>query len=148
MTEKALPRARARCLRSRSVKQMGIAWAAIGGGVIIILGAGLSWFSLFAGLQTYRGVNFLNGRVLAAGGALGILAGVWFSLRSSPRLRWGIGLLGFVLLAFASWSGLQLRVIYRALAADPFVVAGLGPGLIIVVAGALLMFATLFLSDD
>jgi hypothetical protein len=133
---------------SRSLSQAAIAWGAIGGGVIVILGAWLSWFSLFAGLQPYRGVDVLNGRLLAAGGGLSILAGVWFSLRGGLRLRWGIGLLGFVLLAFAGWSGLQLRVIYRRLSADPFVVARLGPGPIVVAAGALLIFATLFMSDE
>jgi hypothetical protein len=126
---------------------MRIASVAIGGGAIVILGARLCWFSLFAGLQPYRGVDVLNGRLLAVGGGLSILAGVWFSLRGDLRLRWGIGLLGFVLLAFASWSLAQLRVIYRQLAADPFVVARLGPGLIVVTAGALLIFATLFLRD-
>jgi hypothetical protein len=63
-------------------------------------------------------------------------------------LRWGIGLLGFVLLAYASWCGLQLRVIYRQLSVDPFVVARMGPGLIVVSAGALFIFATLFLVDE
>ena len=127
---------------------MAIAWGAIGGGVVVIVGAWLSWFSLFAGLQPYRGVDVLHGRLLAAGGGLSVVAGVWFSLRGGLRLRWGIGLLGFVLLAFASWSVVQLRVIYRQLSADPFVVARLGPGLIVVGAGALLVFATLFLGDE
>src|SRR5215471_7579437 len=100
-------------VRSRSLGRPTIASLAIGGGAIVILGAWLSWFSLFAGLQPYRGVDVLNGRLLAAGGGLSVLAGVLFSLRGSPALRWGIGLLGFALLAFASWSALQLRAIYR-----------------------------------
>jgi hypothetical protein len=119
----------------------------MGGGVTVILGAWLSWFSLFAGLQPYRGVDVLNGRLLLAGGVLSVFAGIGFRWRRGVRLRWGIGLLGFVLLAFASWSALQLLVIYRELSADPLVVARLGPGLIVVGAGALLVFATLFLSD-
>jgi hypothetical protein len=127
---------------------MRIAWVAVGGGATVILGAWLSWFSLFAGLQPYRGVDVLNGRLLVAGGVLSVLAGIGFRLRRGVRLRWGIGLLGFVLLAFASWSVLQLQVIYRQLATDPLVVARLGPGLIVVVAGAVLIFATLFLRDE
>jgi hypothetical protein len=141
------PTARVGWLGSRSLNPVGIAGATIGGGVIVVVGACLTWFSLFAGLQPYRGLDVLNGRLLAIGGVVGILAGVRFALRDGPRLRWGIGLWGFVLLAFASWSVLQLRIIYRALAADPFVVARLGSGLTVVVAGALLIFATLFLNE-
>jgi len=142
------PPTRAAWVRSRSLSRLGVVSVAIGGGAIVILGAWLSWFSLFGGLQLYRGVDVLNGRLLAAGGGLSVLAGVWFSLRGSPKLRWGIGLLGFALLAFASWSALQLRVIYRVLAADPFIVARVGPGLVVVVIGALVIFASLFLTDD
>jgi hypothetical protein len=127
---------------------MLIAWIAISGGLIIILGTWLSWFSLFAGLQPYRGVDVLNGRLLTGGGGLSILAGVWYLRRDSLRLRWVIGLLGFTLLAFASWSLFQLLIIYRQLSADPMMVAKLGPGLIVVVVGSLLIFATLFLNHS
>jgi hypothetical protein len=74
--------------------------------------------------------------------------GVWFLRHGGFRLRWGIGLLGFALLAFASWSSFQLLTIYRQLSADPMMVAKLGPGLIVVVVGSLLIFATLFLNDE
>ena len=135
-------------LRSRSLGQLWIAAVAVGGGAITVLGAWLSWFSLFAGLQPYRGVDVLNGRLLAAGGVLSIVAGLWYAFRGGQLLRWGIGLLGFVLLAFAGWSELQLRVIYRALAADPLVVARLGPGVAIVITGALIVFTSFFLTED
>ena len=117
------------------------------GGVIVILGTWLSWFSLYAGLQPYRGVDVLNGRLLAGAGVLAVLAGLCFLWRISLRLRWGIGLLGFAILAFASWSLIQLLIMYRQLSADLFVFVRLGPGLIVVIAGALVIFATLFLSD-
>src|SRR5262245_6083114 len=136
-----------RQLRSRSLSQTCIAWAAIGGGAIVILGAWLSWFSLYAGLQPYRGVDVLNGRLLAAGGVVSMLAGICFLRGRGRRLRWGIGLLGFAMLAFASWSAVQLLILYRELAADAMIVARLGPGLMVVVAGSLVIFATLFLSD-
>jgi len=42
---------------------------------------------------------------------------------------------------------LDLLVMYRQLSADPMMVAELGPGLIFVVVGSLLIFGTLFLSD-
>jgi len=136
-----------RKVRRISLTQACIAWSAIGGGVIVILGACLPWFSLFAGLQPYRGVDVLNGRLLTGGGILSLLAGAWFFRRGDHSLRWGIGLLGFVMLAFASWSVVQLFILYRELAADPMLVAKPGPGLIVVTVGALLVFATLFLSD-
>ena len=133
--------------RLRSISQPCIAAAAISGGALVILGAWLSWFSLFAGLHPYRGVDVLNGRLLAGCGVLSVLAGVAFLWRSSSRLRWGIGLLGFALLAFASWSLVQLVILYRQLSTDPIMLPKLGPGLIVVVAGALLIFGTLFLGE-
>jgi len=121
---------------------------AIGGGATVVVGAWLTWLSLFAGLQPYRGVDVLNGRLLGAGGVLSVVAGVCFLRHRRAELRWGIGLLGFALLALASWSALQLQVIYRALSGDPLLVARLGPGVIVAVGGALLIFATLFLGGE
>jgi hypothetical protein len=146
--EDTFPGQHSRKLRHKPKTKRLIAWVAISGGLIVILGTWLSWFSLFAGLQPYRGVDVLNGRLLSAGGGLSILAGVWFLRHGGSRLRWGIGLLGFVLLAFASWSFFQLLILYRQLSADPMMVAKLGPGLIVVVVGSLLIFATLFLNDE
>ncbi|HKR85863.1 MAG TPA: hypothetical protein VJS37_17020 [Terriglobales bacterium] len=136
-----------RLSRLRSISRPCIAAAAISGGALVVLGAWLSWFSLFAGLQPYRGVDVLNGRLLAGCGALSVLAGVAFLWRSSSRLRWGIGLLGFTLLAFASWTLVQLVIMYRQLYTDPMLVPRLGPGLIVIVAGALLVFGTLFMGE-
>jgi len=66
-------------LRHKSKTKVLIAWITISGGLIVILGTWLSWFSLFAGLQPYRGVDVLNGRLLSAGGGLSILAEFGFS---------------------------------------------------------------------
>jgi len=90
----------------------------------------------------------LNGRVLTGGGALSFLAGVWFLRTGGIRLRWGIGLLGFAMLAFASWSLSQLLILYRQLSADPMLVAKPGPGLIFIIVGSFLIFATLFLNIE
>jgi hypothetical protein len=133
--------------RLRSINQLCIAAAATSGGAIVIVGARLAWFSLFAGLQPYRGVDVLNGRLLAGCGVLSVLAGIVFFWRRSSPLRWGIGLLGFALLAFASWTLVQLIIVYRQLSSDPMMLPRLGPGLIVIVAGALLIFGTLFLND-
>ncbi len=130
------------------LRQRWVAWMAMIGGVVVIVGTVLAWFSLFAGLQPYRGVDVLNGRLLSVGGLVSFCAGASFFRRGRLWLRWSIGFLGFVLLAFASWSLFQLLVLYRQLSADPFMVAKLGPGLFVVIAGALLIFATFFLTDD
>ena len=135
-------------LQQKTLGQAYIAATSIVGGMIVILGTWLSWFSLFAGLHPYRGLDVLNGRLLAAGGVLSILAGVWFLRHGGIRLRWGIGLLGFALLAFASWSLFQLLILYRQLSADPMMVAKLGPGLIFIIVGSLLIFATFFFSNE
>ena len=133
---------------SRSLSQECITAAAIFGGAIVVAGAFLSWFSLFAGLQPYRGVDVWNGRLLAGCGALSMWAGVGFWWRNSRSLRWGIGLLGFALLVFASWSLVQLMILYRELSLDPMMLPKPGPGLLVVVSGALLIFGTLFLGDE
>jgi hypothetical protein len=146
--EQILPMESPRRLRFNLPTKTLIAWTAISGGLIVILGAFLPWFSLFAGLQPYRGVDVLNGRLLTGSGALSILAGVWFLRRGGRRRRWGIGLLGFAMLAFASWSLFQLLILYRELATDQMMVAKLGPGLIFIIVGSFLIFATIFLNFE
>jgi len=146
--EQILPGPRAWRLRFKLPTRTLIAWAAISGGIIVIVGTWLPWFSLFAGLQPYRGVDVLNGRLLMGGGVFSILSGVWFLRHGGLRLRWGIGLLGFALLAFASWSLFQLLILYRQLSADPMMVAKLGPGLIFITVGSFLVFATFFFNTE
>jgi hypothetical protein len=146
--EQILPGPRAWRLRFKASTKRLIALAAISGGIIVIVGTWLPWFSLFAGLQPYRGVDVLNGRLLMGGGVVSILSGVWFLRHGGFRLRWGIGLLGFALLAFASWSLFQLLILYRQLSADPMMVAKLGPGLIFITVGSFLVFATFFLNTE
>ncbi|HEU5237611.1 MAG TPA: hypothetical protein VFU37_10745 [Pyrinomonadaceae bacterium] len=148
MIEEIRARKTVRRFHQRSLGEICIAGTSIAGGLIVILGAWLSWFSLFAGLQPYRGVDVLNGRLLAGGGVVSILAGVRFLRHGGIRLRWGIGLLGFALLAFASWSLFQLLILYRQLSADQMMVARLGSGLIFIIVGSLLIFATFFLNDE
>src|ERR1041385_6184488 len=146
--EQILPGQRAWRLRFKVLTKTLIACASISGGIMVLFGTWLPWFSLFAGLQPYRGVDVMNGRLLMAGGVLSILAGFCFLRRGGIRLRWGIGLLGFALLAFASWSLFQLLILYRQLSANAMLVAKLGPGLIFITVGSFLVFATLFLNAE
>jgi hypothetical protein len=133
---------------SFSHPKLWVALLAIVGGVSVMVGSRLTWFTLFAGLQAYRGVEVLNGRLLFIGGLFSAVAGALFLGRPRLWLRWSIGFLGFLLLAFAGWSLFQLLILYRQLSADQMMVAKLGPGHFVVLAGAVLIFATLFLSED
>lgn len=119
--------------------------AAIGGGAVVVAGAFLPWLSIYAGLESYRGVAGLYGRLLAGGGAVTVLLGLRYLQRPGRQLRWGIGLLGAVLLAFSLWLLVQLFVAYREIGGNPFVVGRLGSGLYASTAGAALVLATLLI---
>src|SRR5437763_12291951 len=76
------------CARARRLRSDGrrFALAAVAGGAMMATGAFLPWLTLFAGLHPLRGVIGLNGRVLAAGGAVCLVAGIRGWLRPAP---WG-----------------------------------------------------------
>ena len=120
-----------------------VAAVAVTGGALVAVGALLPWLSLYAGLVRDPGTTGLNGRLLLAGGALGSAAGVVYLWRPRPAFRWGIGLLGAALLAFAAWLLVQLFVAYRELGGDPFLVGRLGPGLFVTTVGAAALLGTL-----
>src|SRR5437667_12710846 len=97
--------------------------------MLIAIGAFLPWLSLFAGLHPLRGVIGLNGRLLAVGGALCLVAGVRYWQRSAPRLRHAVPLLAWGLAGFTLCLTIQLFVTYRDLRAKCMVVPLLGPAL-------------------
>jgi len=112
---------------------------AVAGGVIIAVGAVLPWMSLFAGLQSYRGIAGLYGRLAFAGGVIAVIGGVVMLTRPHPRLRFAIGGLGVVLTLFALWVLMGLRATTQHLDRHPFLIPRPEPGLFVVIAGALVM---------
>jgi hypothetical protein len=118
-----------------------VSLVAAGGGLIVAAGTMLPWISLFAGLHPYPGIAGLYGRVMFAGGALAIAGGVAILVRPDPRLRLAIGGLGVGLTLFAGWVLWGLRSTTHGLERHPFLLARPGPGLFVVVAGALLVAA-------
>jgi hypothetical protein len=112
---------------------------AVAGGVIIAVGAVLPWMSLFAGLQSYRGIAGPYGRLAFAAGALAIIGGVVMLTRPHPRLRLAIGGLGVALTLFATWVLMGLRATTQHLEHHPFLLPRPEPGLFVVIAGALVM---------
>jgi hypothetical protein len=124
------------------VRERFVASGAVASGVLIAIGAFLPWLSLFAGLHPLRGVIGLNGRLLAAGGVVGLVAGVCYWRRPVPRLRQAVAVLGWVLAGFSIWLTAQLLLTYRDLRANPMLVPQLGPGLFLALAGGLVSVTT------
>lgn len=116
--------------------------AAVVGGALIAIGAFLPWLSLFAGLHPLRGVIGLNGRLLAVGGVICLVAGVGCWRRAAPGMQRGVAVLGCALAGFAVWLIVRLLTTYRDLSANPMLVPRLGPGLFVALAGALLAGTT------
>jgi len=117
------------------------ALAGIAGGALVVVGAWLPWFSLYAGLHPLRGTSALNGQLLVAGGLAAVLIGLGLLIPSRRALRWPLGGLGLSLTLFTTWILLGVPATYRAMQENPLLVARLGPGLIVVMLGALLISA-------
>ena len=131
--------------RPPSTRERLVASAAVAGGALITIGAFLPWLTLFAGLHPLRGVVGLNGRVLAAGGAVCLVVGIRCWRRPAPGLERAVAALGWACTGFAIWLTVQLFITYRELRADPMLVPRLGPGLFLALIGSLLPAATAML---
>jgi len=77
--------------------------ATLAGGALVMLGAWLPWLTLFAGLQRYGGLIGAHGRLLFAGGAIAVVAGLAMGRRHPRWLPRATVLFGLVLLGFDLW---------------------------------------------
>jgi hypothetical protein len=112
--------------------------ATLAGGALVMIGAWLPWLTLFAGLQRYGGLIGAHGRVLFAGGALAVAAGL--ATRGS-RPRWiarATMVLGLALLGFELWLLTGLAETLRH-GVDAMLVPRAGPGLFVACLGIALV---------
>lgn len=125
----------------RSVHRAAAAGAAAAG-LLVALGAALPWITLYGGLHPLRGIVGPYGQALFAAGIGSALGAALLMLRS-PRAAGRLLLaLAGVILAFASWLGFsRLPATVAALQENPLLVAGTGPGIYLVIAGAGAMLA-------
>lgn len=130
---------------SRSARGLAAGGAAALGGALIVAGAWLPWFSLYAGLHPLRGITGLNGRLLLAGGAAAAVVGLALLVRDDRRRRGLLGSLGVGLAVFSAWLLLGVPTTYRTMQENPMLVARIGPGLFVVLLGALLVVAAAFI---
>ena len=116
---------------SRRVPALAVA----AGGLAVMLGASLPWLTLFAGLQSYRGLIGLNGKLLFLGGAATLLAGATLARGARPLVARVAAGLGGAMAVFAVWLLVGLRAMV-AHGLGAMLVPRVGPGLFVVLAGA------------
>jgi hypothetical protein len=121
--------------------QRRVAASVMAGGLLVMLGAWLPWLTMFAGLQRYAGVIGFNGRLLFASGVIAFVGGLYSWWRSGSELVWGgVTILGLAITGFAGWLLLGLyQMVQHGL--DAMLIARPGPGLFVVLLGALLITA-------
>jgi hypothetical protein len=118
--------------------------AALAAGGAIIAGSLLPWVEAFAGLIQVPGIQGRNGQILAALGAVVIVAGLVQLARPGHAARWVAGVTGFAAAGFSGYLLIQLARSLRELGGDSMVIARGGPGLWLTAVGAVAAFATLF----
>lgn len=123
---------------SARIERPAAAALAGSGGALVMLGAWLPWLTLFAGLQRYGGLIGMHGRILFAGGAVAMVAGIAM-LRTHRRwIRRATILLGCCLLGFDAWLLAGLReTLHRDV--DAMLVPRAGPGLFVASLGIALV---------
>ena len=101
------------------------------------VGSIMPWFSLFAGLQPYRGASGLYGQILLGIGVTAMVAGMWLQRRRSRAITSTLLVAGALVSVFTLWLCTGLFETYGTLRENPMYVARLGPGLFMAMLGAL-----------
>lgn len=113
----------------------------LAGVVLVVIGTMLPWLTLFAGLQRFNGLAGRNGRLVLAGAAVAALLALLAMLRPRRALHLAIAALGAMLAGFSAWLLYGLLAMVHREASNPMLIARSGPGLFVVVAGAMLIAA-------
>jgi hypothetical protein len=128
-------------MSAMSSRDQRAALVALSGGVLVAVGAQLPWISLFAGLHKYPGIHGLYGRLAFAGGVVAALGGLTMLARAERFIRPLVACIGVALALFAAWILIGLRATTQQLHEHPMIVARPGPGLFVVLTGALMVAA-------
>ena len=118
---------------------------ALAGGLLLITGALLPWLSVYGGLDTLRGVDGINGRVLILMGSVSVLLAAAHVWRPQRWMRLALAATGLAASGFAAWVVAQLLGTFQQLGGDAFVVPSLGIGAFVSLAGGVCVLATLLL---
>ncbi len=128
--------------RPLPARRSAVAGLGVVGGSLMIGGSLLPWLSVYAGLDTIRGVNGTNGRVLLGAGVLAVALALADTWRPGTRIRSALAAIGFLASGFAAWVVAQLLGSYQQLGRDTFLVPSLGAGSFVALAGGLCVLAT------
>ncbi|MGH3472776.1 MAG: hypothetical protein ACRDPG_12145 [Nocardioidaceae bacterium] len=123
-------------------RRMGVAFLALSGAGLVGYGVALPWLSTYAGLVSQRGWGTRNGTILLAGSVAVAVVAVAHLLRPAAILRWMLAAGGFALAGFAGYLLVQLYAVFEGI--DQMAFATKGPGLYVAVAGAAVVFSTVF----
>ncbi len=105
----------------------------------IIVGTLMPWMTLLAGLQSFRGIIGLYGRLIAAGGAVAVVLGFVLSVKQNPILGWAAAALGTAIFFFSGMLLHNLTSVVGHLRGDPMMLASPGKGLYVCMIGGALL---------
>jgi hypothetical protein len=126
-------------------RRIGVTLLGVSGGVAAAMGAASPWLSFFGGLMPLPGTAGLSGQLALGLGLASILAAFAYGTTGARAARWALASLGVALLAVAGTAAINLLGSLPALQADPLRAARPEPGIVALVAGAVLVFATFFI---
>ena len=118
-----------------------IALGTLAGVTLVVIGTMLPWLTLFAGLQHFNGLAGRNGRLVLAGAAAAAILAVLGVMRPRRAMHLVTAALGAMLAGFSAWLLYGLLAMVHREASNPMLVARTGPGLFLVLAGAMLIAA-------